>query len=31
MHAIGRDDLAEDPTLADNAGRDARREELYAP
>lgn len=29
MHAIGRDDLAEDPTLADNAGRDARRDELY--
>ncbi|AYH43720.1 CaiB/BaiF CoA-transferase family protein [Azoarcus sp. DN11] len=30
MLAMGRDDLAEDPTLADNAGRDARREELYA-
>jgi formyl-CoA transferase len=30
MRAMGRDDLAEDPTLADNAGRDARREELYA-
>ncbi len=30
MHAIGRADLAEDPTLADNAGRDARRDELYA-
>ena len=29
-HAMGRDDLAEDPTLADNAGRDARRDELYA-
>ncbi|WP_345793083.1 CaiB/BaiF CoA-transferase family protein [Thauera sp. JM12B12] len=28
--AMGRDDLAEDPTLADNAGRDARRDELYA-
>ncbi len=30
MRAIGRSDLAEDPTLADNAGRDARRDELYA-
>ncbi|MEW9899065.1 CaiB/BaiF CoA-transferase family protein [Chitinivorax sp. PXF-14] len=30
MLAIGRDDLAADPTLADNAGRDARRAELYA-
>ena len=30
MRAMGRADLAEDPTLADNAGRDARREELYA-
>lgn len=29
MHAIGRSDLADDPGLADNAGRDARREELY--
>lgn len=29
MQAIGRDDLADDPTLADNAGRDARRDELY--
>ncbi len=29
MHAIGRPDLAEDPGLADNAGRDARRDELY--
>ncbi len=29
MHAIGRSDLAEDSTLADNAGRDARRDELY--
>ncbi|MCM2331262.1 MAG: CoA transferase [Pseudomonas sagittaria] len=29
MLAIGRDDLAEDPSLADNAGRDARRDELY--
>jgi formyl-CoA transferase len=27
---MGRDDLAEDPSLADNAGRDARREEIYA-
>ena len=30
MLAIGRDDLANDPTLADNAGRDARRDEIYA-
>ena len=29
MSAIGRDDLANDPTLADNAGRDARRDEIY--
>jgi formyl-CoA transferase len=29
MRAIERDDLANDPTLADNAGRDARRDELY--
>ncbi|GAB3388729.1 CaiB/BaiF CoA transferase family protein [Azotobacter armeniacus] len=29
MQAIGRDDLADDPTLADNAGRDVRRDELY--
>jgi len=29
MQAIGRHDLAEDPQLADNAGRDARRDELY--
>jgi len=29
MLAIGRPDLADDPTLADNAGRDARRDELY--
>ena len=28
--AMGRDDLASDPTLADNAGRDARRAELYS-
>lgn len=30
MQAIGRDDLADDPELANNAGRDARRDELYA-
>jgi formyl-CoA transferase len=30
MAAIGRDDLAADLALADNAGRDARRDELYA-
>jgi len=30
MRAIGRADLADDPTLADNAGRDARRDEIYA-
>ncbi|HSC79174.1 MAG TPA: CaiB/BaiF CoA-transferase family protein, partial [Chitinolyticbacter sp.] len=29
MRAIGRDDLATAPDLADNAGRDARRDELY--
>ena len=29
MRAIGRDELAADPALADNAGRDARRDELY--
>jgi formyl-CoA transferase len=29
MKAIGRPDLAADPSLADNAGRDARRVELY--
>jgi len=29
MLAIGRPDLADDPTLADNAGRDARRDEIY--
>ncbi|MBF7730642.1 CaiB/BaiF CoA transferase family protein [Pseudomonas sp. N040] len=29
MRAIGRADLASDPALADNAGRDARRDELY--
>lgn len=30
MRAMGRADLADDPSLADNAGRDARRSELYA-
>jgi formyl-CoA transferase len=30
MHVIGRADLATDPTLANNAGRDQRAEELYA-
>lgn len=30
MQAIGRPDLADDPGLADNAGRDARRDEIYA-
>ncbi|MCB1915049.1 MAG: CoA transferase [Rhodocyclaceae bacterium] len=30
MTAIGRADLAEDPALADNAGRDGRAAELYA-
>lgn len=30
MRAIGREDLACDPSLADNAGRDARRDEIYA-
>lgn len=30
MRAMGRADLADDPSLADNAGRDARRDELYA-
>ena len=30
MLAIGRPDLADDPSLADNAGRDARRDEIYA-
>ena len=29
MHIIGRDDLANDPALASNDGRDARRDELY--
>ena len=29
MQAIGRDDLASDPQLASNDGRDARRDELY--
>ena len=27
---MGRQDLADDPSLADNSGRDARRDELYA-
>ncbi|HEX5803169.1 MAG TPA: CaiB/BaiF CoA-transferase family protein [Azospira sp.] len=30
MLAMARPDLAADPLLADNAGRDARRDELYA-
>lgn len=30
MRSINRSDLADDPQLADNAGRDARRDELYA-
>lgn len=30
MRAIGRDDLAADPAFADNAGRDAQRERIYA-
>ncbi len=30
MLAIGRADLADDPQLSDNAGRDQRRDELYA-
>lgn len=30
MLAIGRSDLANDPTLASNAGRDARAAEIYA-
>jgi formyl-CoA transferase len=30
MQAIGRADLASDVQLADNAGRDARRDEIYA-
>lgn len=30
MLVMGRTDLANDPTLADNGGRDARRDELYA-
>ncbi|KAB2921092.1 MAG: CoA transferase [Dechloromonas sp.] len=29
MLAIGRADLADDPGLADNGGRDARRDEIY--
>lgn len=30
MHTMGHKQIAEDPQLADNAGRDARREEIYA-
>lgn len=30
MRTIGRPDLADDASLSDNAGRDARRDELYA-
>ncbi len=30
MQAIGRPDMAADVSLADNAGRDARRDEVYA-
>ena len=30
MGLMGRQDLADDPGLADNSGRDARRDELYA-
>ncbi|NMG04920.1 CaiB/BaiF CoA transferase family protein [Azoarcus taiwanensis] len=30
MLAMDRADLADDPTLTDNAGRDARRDEIYA-
>jgi formyl-CoA transferase len=29
MQAIGRDDLADDPALSSNDGRDSRRDELY--
>ncbi|MCE1238402.1 MAG: CoA transferase [Azonexaceae bacterium] len=29
MQAIGRSDLADDPSLADNTGRDGRRDEIY--
>jgi succinyl-CoA---D-citramalate CoA-transferase len=29
MQVIGRDDLANDPALASNDGRDSRRDELY--
>ena len=29
MHTLGRDDLANDPALASNDGRDVRRDELY--
>jgi formyl-CoA transferase len=30
MHTMGNAQMAQDPELADNAGRDARREEIYA-
>ena len=30
MNAIGRTDLAENPSLATNSGRDAQRDEIYA-
>lgn len=30
MRTMGHEQLAEDPELADNAGRDARRDEIYA-
>ncbi|KAA0693190.1 CoA transferase [Halopseudomonas laoshanensis] len=30
MRSMGHEQLAEDPELADNAGRDARRDEIYA-
>lgn len=30
MHTMGQTQMAQDPDLADNAGRDARREEIYA-
>tara|TARA_R110000822_G_scaffold31316_1_gene90591 strand:+ start:497 stop:1726 length:1230 start_codon:yes stop_codon:yes gene_type:complete len=30
MHTMGQTQMAQDPDLADNAGRDARRDEIYA-
>jgi formyl-CoA transferase len=30
MHTMGQTQMAQDPDLADNAGRDARRNEIYA-